>query len=67
MARLTHLTALASSMAEACGFVVGKMDPPDLAGHASAAALGISDKDLGGLRLKLPDGLESLMNVLGAP
>lgn len=65
---LTHLVALAGDVATACGYKVGPGETPSLQQeHPSAVALGLSDEQIGALHLSLPEPLEALMEVLGAP
>ena len=61
---LTHLVALASALADSCGFGVGDADPPDIAGHPSATTLGISDDQLVALHNQLAEPLDSMVTIL---
>lgn len=63
---LAHVVCLASAMADACGATVGTDDPLVIAGHASIAALGLTDERIQQLAEDTSEELDSIFEVLGA-
>ncbi len=61
-----HVLALASDMADACGFRVGGGDGPAIIDHASAQALGINQEELNTMVTMLPETLDMMMESMGA-
>ncbi len=62
---LAHIVCLASAIADSSGFPIGE-PTTELEGHASVAALGLSQDVVTGVRDGLPETVESLLNALGA-
>ena len=61
-----HLLALASDLADACGFRIGGGDGPPVIDHASAQALGIKQDALNTMATVLPETLDMMMDSMGA-
>ena len=60
---MVRVVALASDVADACGFSVGKQEPRELAGHPHVAALGISWEEFEQMMETLPQSLDSIVGV----
>ena len=64
----THVVALASDAADACGFSIVPVETElSIADHPSAEALGLSDEQIDSLQESLPESLEEFMEALGGP
>lgn len=62
---LVQVVSLASDIADACGYSIGNLKPPELADHPLVAALGIPVSDFDEMMETLPSSLESVAGIFG--